>query len=98
MVSLIAAKKIELSQLCKRFHVAKLELFGSATTDHFRPEASDLDFLVEFERGFEGGYFDFLFELESLFGRDVDLVMTAAIRNPYFLRAIAKQRTVLYAA
>jgi len=34
----------------------------------------------------------------DLFGRNVDLVETGAIRNPYFLRAIAKDRVVLYAA
>jgi hypothetical protein len=36
--------------------------------------------------------------LKSLLARPVDLVMTRAIRNPYFLKAIEPTRTVLYAA
>jgi hypothetical protein len=35
---------------------------------------------------------------QDLFGREVDLVETGAIRNPYFLRSIAKDRVLLYAA
>jgi len=36
--------------------------------------------------------------LQKLFGREVDLVMPGAIRNPYFLEAVNQQRKVLYAA
>jgi uncharacterized protein len=43
-------------------------------------------------------YFAFLFALQNLFGRDVDLVETAAVQNPYFLQSIAKDRVLLYAA
>ncbi len=43
-------------------------------------------------------YFGLLFALTDLFGRDGDLVETGAIRNPYFLRAIAKDRVFVYAA
>ena len=38
-----------------------------------------------------------LFGLEDLFGRPVDLVMTSAVTNPYFLEVIADSPTVLYA-
>jgi hypothetical protein len=43
-------------------------------------------------------YFGFLFALQNLFGRDVDLVESAAIQNPYFLKSIATERVLLYAA
>ena len=43
-------------------------------------------------------YFGLLEALEALFGRPVDLVMTAAIKNPYFLQGIEPSRTLLYAA
>jgi hypothetical protein len=39
-----------------------------------------------------------LFALTDLFGHDVDLVEIGAIHKPYFLRAIAKDRVVVYAA
>ena len=70
--------------------------------DRFDPAHSDIDFLVEFELLAEGqhadAYFGLLEALESLFSRHIDLVMTRAIRNPYFLEAIQPTRTLLYAA
>jgi predicted nucleotidyltransferase len=102
MIPLLASRRDELQLLCRRFHVQKLEVFGSAAAGTFDPEHSDVDFLVEFlpsaaERSFHG-YFDFKEELERLFGRKVDLVMPGAIRNPLFLKAVNAQRQLLYAA
>jgi predicted nucleotidyltransferase len=79
-----------------------LEVFGSAATDAFRQETSDLDFLVEFEQptgpGYADRYFGLLEALEALFGRPVDLVVASAIKNPYFRESINKTRALLYAA
>jgi predicted nucleotidyltransferase len=91
------------SQLCRTFSVRRLELFGSALTSRFDRGSSDLDFLVEFEPDCPMGpfhqFFDFKIALEELFGRPVDLVESAAIRNPYFRQAVDRgQRTLLYAA
>jgi hypothetical protein len=92
----------ELRRLCLRFRVQRLELFGSATTPRFDPATSDLDFLVEFEDLGQGGYFDAYFglleSLEDLFGKPVDLVMSRAVKNRYFLESIHSSRTLLYAA
>src|SRR5271157_2475989 len=41
----------ELRALCRRFHVRRLDLFGSAARGEFVLEWSDVDFLVEFDRG-----------------------------------------------
>jgi predicted nucleotidyltransferase len=102
MTILIEMKRPQVVDLCRRYRVHKLELFGSAATDRFDPETSDLDFLVEFETLAPGEhakcYFGLLFGLTDLFGCNIDLVESAAIRNPYFLQAIAKDRLVLYAA
>ena len=43
-------------------------------------------------------YFDFLEELKGLFGCDVDLVEVGAMSNPYFIDAVNRTRTLLYAA
>ena len=90
----------ELRALCRRFHVRRLELFGSATKGGGEPH--DFDFLVEFEPLPAGArastYFGLQAELEQLFARPVDLVMTKAIQNQRFLRAIESERTPLYAA
>jgi hypothetical protein len=92
----------QICDLCRRFRVERLELFGSATSDSFDCEHSDVDFLVTFQQLDDGEhadtYFGLLSGLELLLERPVDLVMTRAIRNPYFLEAIEPTRTVLYAA
>jgi predicted nucleotidyltransferase len=103
MISLIDDKRTLLTDLCRRFGVRRLELFGSAATDDFDPGRSDLDFLVEFLPEQELGpwlrhYFDFQAELARLFGRSVDLVMVGAVKNPYFQREVERTRTLLYAA
>ena len=62
----------------------------------------DLDFLAEYQDVPEGrtaaSYFGLLADLRGLFGREIDLVERDAIRNPYFLRAIAQERLLVYAA
>ena len=49
MIAEILSHREELDELCRRFHVRRLDLFGSAAGDDFDAERSDLDFLVEFE-------------------------------------------------
>ena len=92
----------ELEALCRRFHVRRLELFGSAASGRDISGKSDLDFLVEFEplpRGaYADNYFGLLEALVTLFDRPVDLVIPTAIRNPYFLQSIAQTKALLYAA
>jgi hypothetical protein len=98
----LAQYRPQIDELCRRFHVHRLELFGSGATERFDAVQSDLDFLVDFEPLVEGqhadAYFGMLAALESLFARPIDLVMTGAIRNRYFLEAIEPTRTLLYAA
>lgn len=103
MLSLIEQNRDQLVELCRRFHVRRLELFGSAALrDRFDPDRSDLDFLVVFDaappRDSADRYFGLLAALEDLFGRHIDLVELEAIRNPYFREGIQRSRTPLYAA
>jgi hypothetical protein len=102
MRDLIDEYRLDLSDLCNCYHVAKLEVFGSAAGGNFDAETSDVDFLVEFlplpfgERA--NAYFGLLDSLEKLFGRKVDLVMPRAIKNRYFLQSVNRTRTIVYAA
>jgi predicted nucleotidyltransferase len=103
MVNAIEEHHSELVRLCEKYRVRKLEVFGStATGEGFDPQTSDLDFLVEYQPLESDGYasadFGLLEELQKLFDCPVDLVMTRAIRNKYFLRGIASSRTTVYAA
>jgi predicted nucleotidyltransferase len=101
MPTIIDPQLAEVSALCRRYGVRKLELFGSATTGAFDPQTSDLDFLIDM--GDESGnlfhrYFDLKEALEALFGRKIDLVMVGALKNPYFIESINKTRQSIYAA
>lgn len=103
VASIITDEQLDaVRQLCRKYHVARLELFGSAATGQFDFAHSDIDFLIELkplspaERA--DAYFGMLAALQDLFQRDVDLVETAAVTNPYFKQTIDVDRTVLYAA
>ena len=93
----------EIRALCRDFGVAKLELFGSAATDAFDPARSDVDVIVHYPDGYDygawlGRFQDLERALSAELGRDVDLVMTSALRNRWFAREAAKTRTVIYDA
>jgi len=102
MIALLEDKREEIAELCQRYRVQRLDVFGSAASGHFDAQTSDLDFLVEFHPLQPGeraeAYFGLLESLEALLMSGVDLVMTRAIQNPYFLQAIEADREVLYAA
>ena len=100
--TLVQEQMDAIRQLCRRHHVARLELFGSAASGSFDSAHSDLDFLVDFERlrpsDRADAYFGLLESLQDLFQRGVDLVEVQAITNPYFRQTVEAARTVLYAA
>jgi predicted nucleotidyltransferase len=98
-VNPISARRSELEQLCQRFRVRRLDLFGSAAVSQTDSGTRDLDFLVEFETLPAGTYADTYFGLlEALFVRPVDLVVASAIKNPYFRQAVDQTRALLYEA
>lgn len=98
----IAEHRVALEQLCRRYHVRRLELFGSAAAGLDQPGVSDYDFLVEFEPLASGAYADTFFglqeALEDLFERPVDLVVASAIKNPYFRESVDRTKSLVYAA
>ena len=99
MVSLIKKYQNELTQLCRKYHVRRLDVFGSAATGEFE-SSSDIDFLVEFDnkvnqRRFDN-YFDLHRALEQLFARPVGLVEPGGLRNPYFIRQVNQTRKQVY--
>jgi len=102
MPTLIDPQLAEVSALCRRYGVRKLELFGSATTGAFDSRTSDLDFLIDFDPGGDESLFHRYFglneDLEALFGRKVDLVMVGTLKNPYFIDSVNKTRQTVYAA
>jgi len=103
LISLIEQNLQGIREICQRHGVARLEVFGSAADGSFDPKRSDIDFLVEFLPDFDLGpwmahYHDMRDELMELLGREVDLVMAGAPKNPFFLSEMNRTRKVLYAA
>jgi predicted nucleotidyltransferase len=90
-----------IGELCRRYGVRSLVLFGSALTNRFDQSRSDVDFLVEFAHDLPNkfdAYFGLKESLEELLGRPVDLVMSKALENPYFAASALRHTEELYAA
>ncbi len=102
MTATLMVRREQLVALCQKYHVRRLDVFGSAAGDEFDEQSSDIDLLVEFEempfpdRG--DAYLGLLAEAEALLGRRVDLVEGSAVRNPYLRQGIEASRQLLYAA
>jgi predicted nucleotidyltransferase len=101
MVAVLENKRDAIADLCARYGVVRLDIFGSALRDDFRPGQSDVDLLVEFgpmdPYACAEAYFDLLDELRELLGVEVDLVMTGAVKNRYIARDIELTKQPLYA-
>ena len=102
MVAALAHRQIELATLCARFGVRRLEVFGSAATgEGFDAQTSDIDMIVEFRDDQDLGpwltnYFSFRDALSNLLGYPIDLVMSSAMKNSYFIREANRTRKLLY--
>ena len=90
-----------LADLCtKSLVINRLYIFGSATSQRFCEETSDVDILVETadlspeERG--EGLINLWNNLESLFGRKVDLVTANSLSNPYFIKEVERTKQLIY--
>jgi len=86
--------------LCRRYHVRRLGLFGSAARRELTPE-SDIDLLVEFEQGRApalSGLMALQQELTRLFGRKADVATNSILRNPFRRKAIMRELEEIYAA
>ena len=92
-----------IAEFCRRWQVIEFALFGSVLRDDFRPD-SDIDVMVTFHaeahptfRGLD----QMEVELQSILGRDVDLVTRQGIessRNYLRRQEILSSAQVIYAA
>lgn len=102
MIGLLESERQAIREVCSRFGVARLEVFGSALRDDFKLGESDLDLLVEFKPmepyARVEAYFRMRDELRVLLQREIDLVMVGAVKNPYISREIDRTKQLMYAA
>jgi len=97
LLSEIEYGKIE--ELCRKYKVRKLFVFGSILTDRFN-EQSDVDLIVDFDKTEINdlflNFFDFKYSMEDFFGRKVDLLEDRPIKNSYLRKKIENTKTLIY--
>ena len=102
MARILESKREQIAAACARHGVLRLDAFGSAVRDDFRPGDSDVDLLVEFgpmdPHTRVDAYFDLLDELRDILGAEVDLVMVDAVKNRYIAADIERTKQAFYAA
>jgi len=100
------AEKLRISQtkltaLCRKYGIAKLSLFGSASRNELTPE-SDVDLMVEFAPGSRASLFDITAmqdEFPAAFGgRKVDIVTPEILLNPFRRDSIVPDLKLIYPA
>ena len=99
MIDLVTNNLDAIGELCRRYGVRKLEVFGSAATGEFDPEKSDIDLIVNFAESPErltDRFLGLADELERLFGRRVDLIIDKPFENPYFRYSVKKSRSIVF--
>jgi predicted nucleotidyltransferase len=89
--------KNSLSRFCRKNHIRKISLFGSALRGEMGPD-SDVDLLVEFVPGHIPGLIKLAgmeIELTEMVGRKVDL-RTAQELSRYFREEVVNMAEVIY--
>lgn len=88
-----------LADLCRKYQVRELSVFGSAARGDMRP-GSDIDFLVEFLPGAKVDLVDYaslMLDLSKLVGCKVDLVSKKGLK-PLIRASVLDEARLLYAA
>lgn len=103
MATRLSIDHAAVAELCRRWGIRQLDLFGSVLRDDFGPN-SDVDVLVTFAPGATTTLADLVRmeeELRALFGRRVDLVKRDVVERSenYILREhVLHHREPLYVA
>lgn len=90
----------QIIEFCQRWQIIEFALFGSILREDFRPN-SDIDVLVTFDPDSVWSLFDWVDmkdELETLFGRKVDIADKESLVNPYRRQEILRTHQVIYAS
>ena len=91
----------EIRLLCQKNRVKSLYVFGSVLTDRFT-DKSDIDLIVDIDSidplEYSDFYFNLKFALEKLLRREIDLLESRALKNPYLIDNINQSKTLLYAS
>ena len=94
----IEEARLDVSQLCETTNVASLDIFGSTDASLTDPD-SEFKLLVKFDDSASDlfrHYFDLKEGLESIFGRDVVLVMESAVKTDSLKQFVDRTKRKVY--
>ena len=89
MVNAVKNNLDAIRDACKKHRVESLYIFGSAARELDFAEKSDIDFLYRFksaelnELDYADNFFGLKFTLETITGRNVDLISIDHLTNPF---------------
>ena len=95
----IELPEVEIADICRRYQVKELSLFGSAARGQMRSD-SDIDFLVDFLPGARPGLLGvvaMMRELSTLLERRVDIAVKPALK-PLIRPGVLAEARLVYAA
>ncbi len=104
MNSIVKDKLPQIVELCKKYRVVRMYLFGSAARDtDFDPKTSDIDLLYTFSPEltideYGDNFFELMWALDELFGRQVDMTAEKSLSNPYLIESINRDKQLIYGA
>ena len=100
--NILTDKLPQIKEACHRFGVNRLYVFGSATNTRFS-EASDIDFLVSFNKKTQSKIFDnymaLHYYLAEILNRKIDLLTESALQidvNPYFNQTVEQSKVLIF--
>ncbi|MBI1755658.1 MAG: nucleotidyltransferase domain-containing protein [Fimbriimonas ginsengisoli] len=103
-LEVLESHRSEIVELCRRYCVTRLRVFGSATRPDWNPDTSDFDFLAEFgpppppDIDLFKQQFGLLVDLEALLSRRVDLIEFHPGTRPWFRQIVDSEAVEWYAA
>ena len=98
-MTITVTQRAEFLELCWRYYVDKMYMFGSFLTSHFSLD-SDIDVMVKVDIEDPADRGDALLSLwdslENSFGRKVDLLTDSSIRNLILRANIDRTKRLIY--
>jgi predicted nucleotidyltransferase len=100
MQSILSNNLPQANRLFQKHKVIRAYAFGSILSDDFNKD-SDIDFIIDVDEKINpvelGEHlWNLQFELQDLFKREVDLITSRSLKNPYFKREVEQTKRLIY--
>jgi predicted nucleotidyltransferase len=89
----------QINQLCNTHDVKSLFAFGSIVSGELDSN-SDIDLVVDIDNtdpiAYSDNYFDLKFQLENILKRQIDLLESNSVKNPFLKKQIDNTKVLVY--